>query len=82
MSVKCIARDFPSSTALYLLRNYIKDQKSQKIQQMGSFRFLITKTLLCTDSTFMMTHAFRSDFFDVAARLKVMLHETIRNDDF
>ena len=30
----------------------------------------------------MMTHAFRSDFFDVAAPLKVMLHETIRNDDF
>ena len=30
----------------------------------------------------MMTHAFRSDFFDVAARLKVILHETIRNDDF
>ena len=30
----------------------------------------------------MMTHAFRSDFFAVAARLKVMLHGTIRNDDF
>ena len=30
----------------------------------------------------MMMHAFRSpDFFAVAARLKVMLHETVRNDD-
>ena len=31
----------------------------------------------------MMMHAFRSpDFFAVAVRLKIMLHETIRNDDF
>ena len=30
----------------------------------------------------MMTHAFRSEFFDFAARLKVMVHEMIRNDDF
>ena len=98
MSVKCVARDFPSSTALYLLRNVMKGhkkeayirpigfsrelQQSQKIQAMGSFRFLISKTLLCMDCTFMMTHAFRQDFFAVAARLKVMLHETICNDDF
>ena len=96
MSVKCIVRDFPSSTALYLSRNdieghkkeaYIRPigfirelQQSQKIQVMGSFRFLISKTLVFTDCTFMMTHAFRSDFFAVAARLKVMVHETIRND--
>ena len=93
MSVKCIVRDFLSSTALYLLRNdieghkkeaYIRPicfirelQQSQKLQAIGSFRFFlffllikISKTLLRTDCTFMMTHAFRSDSFDVAARLR------------
>ena len=29
MSVKCIPRDFPSSTALYLLRNYIEGHKKE-----------------------------------------------------
>ena len=58
-------------------------QQSQKIQTMGRFGFLMSTTLLCTDCTFMMMHVFRSpDFFAVAARLKMMLHETVRNDDF
>ena len=30
----------------------------------------------------MMAHAFKSDFCAVAARPKVMLYGTIRNDDF
>ena len=34
------------------------EQSQIKIQAMGSFRFLISKTLLCTDYTCMMTHAF------------------------
>ena len=40
---------------------------------LGFYLFLlikISKTLLRTNCTFMMTHAFRSDFFDVAARLR------------
>ena len=50
----------------------VKNFKQQVV--LGFFYFFllikISKTLLRTDCTFMMTHAFRSDFFDVAARLR------------
>ena len=89
MSVKCIVRDFPSSTALYLSRNDIEGHKkeayirpigfitgsfskvkaSQNIQAMG-FNKQNIKLLDRPDCTCMMTYAFRSDFFAVAARLR------------
>ena len=41
MSVKCIPRDFPSSTALYLLRNYIEGHKKEAyIRPIGFIREL------------------------------------------
>ena len=41
MSVKCIARDFPSSTALYLLRNDIEGHKKEAyIRPIGFIREL------------------------------------------
>ena len=41
MSVKCVARDFPSSTALYLLRNDMAGHKKEAyIRPIGFIREL------------------------------------------
>ena len=40
VSVKCIARDFPSSTVLYLLRNVESHKKEAYIRPIGFIREL------------------------------------------